>query len=353
MWEKERVSIDDPVSSSVGPGSAIIPAAMPATNMGLSQPMVYPPAGNIQASPEQLDVTEINGQFYEPSSGLTFLHRAYKRLSTQRDEFIPSGLLESESHQPMMQAGDRPFVVDTINSAIHVPERRLARELIAFYFEHCTVTYLLLHRNTTERWLEMMQTNVEAKLHPTHGLGNARAAVVLTCLGIAIFRREKVMKGSDANYDETEALRHSDPYVCAAINLSDSEMGYPKLESAQARILQALYLLQSSRMSKAWFTFGAATQISAVIELHRKQGRVKAQYDYITAQCRKRTFWVAYTIDMYLSVVFGRPRHFHDEDIDQEFPDSVNDEDMTPSGPTAQSKMYDDSYIDGVILHAK
>lgn len=34
-------------------------------------------------------------------------------------------------------------------------------------------------------------------------------------------------------------------------------------------------------------------------------------------ECRKRTFWVAYSLDAYLSAAFGRPRAFHDEDINQ------------------------------------
>ena len=35
---------------------------------------------------------------------------------------------------------------------------------------------------------------------------------------------------------------------------------------------------------------------------------------------------MAYTIDVYLSVVLGRPRHIHDDDVDQSLPDAVRDE---------------------------
>lgn len=48
----------------------------------------------------------------------------------------------------------------------------------------------------------------------------------------------------------------------------------------------------------------------------------------ITNECRKRTFWAAYTLDRYLGVLLGRPRIFQDEDIDQEYPTRVNDEDL-------------------------
>jgi hypothetical protein len=59
-----------------------------------------------------------------------------------------------------------------------------------------------------------------------------------------------------------------------------------------------------------------------------------------------------YTIDKYLAVVFGRPRLYHDDDIDQEYPDRVNDEEMTPQGPSA-SEPTEDCHIDSLIFHAK
>jgi hypothetical protein len=55
---------------------------------------------------------------------------------------------------------------------------------------------------------------------------------------------------------------------------------------------------------------------------------------------------------MYLSVVFGRPRHYHDEDIDQDFPDCVNDEDMTPDAPS-NAEPREDCHVEALIFHAK
>jgi hypothetical protein len=51
----------------------------------------------------------------------------------------------------------------------------------------------------------------------------------------------------------------------------------------------------------------------------------------IDVECRKRVFWAAYTLDNYLSAALGRPRTFHDDDIDQEMPSLVSDEDITCS----------------------
>ena len=56
-------------------------------------------------------------------------------------------------------------------------------------------------------------------------------------------------------------------------------------------------------------------------------------------------------MDKYLGVIFGRPRHYHDDDIDQEFPDIVNDEDMSKIGP--RSAPAEDCHIHSLVCHAR
>ena len=51
--------------------------------------------------------------------------------------------------------------------------------------------------------------------------------------------------------------------------------------------------------------------------------------NHIESESRRRTFWCAYTLDVYLSVSLGRPRSFHDEDIDTELPACVEDHEIT------------------------
>ncbi|KAM0534148.1 hypothetical protein D7B24_004802 [Verticillium nonalfalfae] len=112
-------------------------------------------------------------------------------------------------------------------------------------------------------------------------------------------------------------------------------------------------------MNQAWYIFGSTLPIVSALGLHRRSGGKRGtsgprstSFDYIASQCRKRTFWVAYTIDKYLAVVFGRPRLYHDDDIDQDFPDEVNDEDMTPQGRAAHEPKMD-CQVDSLICHAK
>lgn len=306
-----------------------------------------------RASPD-LDVAEIEGQYFDTTSGLTFLHRAYKKLSTQNNDIAPHIPNASAEDQRLVTVGDRPFKIGT--EALNIPVREDALQLMRFYFDTCVVTYRIFHRQTVFGWLKRLLSNFEEGLPLTNELGHAKAAVVLAILAVVTFRREKIQRVASQGCDE-DALVQSDPFFSAAVDLTDAETGFPRLESTQARLMQVLYLLQTSRMNQGWYVFGRTTQITSAQGLHRRTGRKrngmsKSGVDYISLQCERRTFWVAYMIDKYLSVVFGRPRHYHDEDIDQELPDCINDEDMTPQGPSS-AEPKEDCYVDAVIFHTR
>ncbi|KAF2253741.1 hypothetical protein BU26DRAFT_393568, partial [Trematosphaeria pertusa] len=301
---------------------------------------------------------EVAGQFSDSTSGLSFLHRAWRRLSNNQDSQLMSGALGSSGKDQLLAtAGDNPF---HDQGKPQIPLLPRARELLALYFDVCIATYRMLHRPTVEEWLVTVvrndRSNNEKPLWDS--LSRPKAAIVLSALAIASFHEEKskVSTAETTHFSPVNAepsLQLSDGLFCEAARLTDAETGFPKLESAQARLVQVLYLLMSSRMSQAWYTFGHALQIISALGLHRREDRRRPSYrrDYIEEQCRKRTFWVAYTLDKYLGVIFGRPRHYHDDDIDQGFPDPVNDEDMTLDG--SLDRGTDDCHIESLIFHAK
>lgn len=360
-------------SQIVAMGPADIPGAAPATP-GLSsaspalpeeataaKPDPEPPAAPSRASPE-LDMAEIQGQVLDPTSSVTFLHRAWRRLSRQQTAASDTPAAPAADHtshqQPWMLAGDKPLPQCHPHEPdrIALPRREKTQELLSLYFDVCIATYRFLHRGTTRSWLGSLEWNLRSGKPAWASLGKPRAAIVLTVLAIASIHQEK------------SGCAQS-PRVCAdelfgmASRLTDTETGFPSLESAQARLIQVLYLLTTSRMNRAWYTFGNVVQIIAALGLHRRPKRERGlggggEGDYIRAQCSVRTFWAAYILDQHLGVIFGRPRHYHDEDIDQEFPASVNDELMTAQGPIERSEddygdVGSDCLIDALIFHAK
>ncbi|OHF03057.1 fungal specific transcription factor domain-containing protein [Colletotrichum orchidophilum] len=310
-----------------------------------------------RASPE-LGIAEIQGQVFDPTSGVTFLHRAWKRLSKHESNIVPDELSASTEGQPLMLAGDKPLppVTDEDVTNLSLPDSEELKDLLALYFDLSIATYRVLHRPSVEAWLRTMTTNIRHGKAVWQDIGRARASIVLTVLAIATAHNEK-SKGSHSPEGEALSLARGDQLFCVALQLTERETGLPRLESAQSRLIQVLYLLTTSRMNRAWYTFGNALQIISALGMHRKGAKKRhltpGNSDYIQAQCRMRTFWTSYILDNHLGVIFGRPRHFHDDDIDQDYPDKITDEDMAAQGPIERSEEHSDCHIDALIFHAK
>ncbi|KAK8041343.1 C6 transcription factor [Apiospora phragmitis] len=315
--------------------------------------------------PEEVEAAEVERQDFDPTSGLAFFQRAHQRL--HEPPFL-SGSGGEQTQQLLTSAGDKPLLLGTsANNAILSGDPGLPDfpSLVEFYFETCVVTYrMFAQQRSVMVWARTAQHNAQQGQALAQGLGNAKAAILLAIVAIAILKSDRAQLHASASdsrlWDERPSLQKADRYYSMAASLVETEVGLPCLESTQARLVQVLYLLQTSRMNKAWYLLGTTWHVAAALELHRHQGRKRgsAPPDYITLQGQRRTFWVAYAIDVYLSVVLGRPRHIHDDDVDQELPAAISDEDMGLEGPVLRVDRDEedeetDSNMDSVIAHAQ
>ncbi|PTB61872.1 hypothetical protein BBK36DRAFT_1130765 [Trichoderma citrinoviride] len=312
------------------------------------------PVALSRASPE-LGMAEIQGQVFDPTSSLAFLHRASHRLSAHGSS---QGIDDSRSmaeKQLVFMAGDKPLATEDGGPERQptLPDPEDARALLTLYFDVCIATYRILHRPSTELWLSTMESNLRNGMPVWQTVGPAKAAIIYAVLASARFHREK-SKGYPIK--DCQALRLGDHLFRFSMRLTELEKGYPRLESAQARIVQVLYLLTTSRFNYSWYIFGNALQLISALGLQRRadwRRRHKSAADYIEKQCSLRTFWTAYILDNYLGVVFGRPRHFHDDNIDQDLPDRINDENMSADGPISDSDDRRGCNTDALVFHTR
>ncbi|KAL0944904.1 fungal specific transcription factor domain-containing protein [Colletotrichum truncatum] len=368
VWSANSTGTNRPGPSSGSEEPTVMYRTTETEGQNISVPVVPPQSslrGQVResqgpasrASPE-LGMAEIQGQVFDPTSGVTFLHRAWKRLSKHDSTIVPDDVNASTENQPLMLAGDKPLppITDEDVMNLSLPDSQELQVLLALYFDVCIATYRVLHRPSVESWLKSMVSNLHQGKPFWQDIGRAKASVVLTALSVAAAHSEK-SKGFHSPADEALSLARSDRLFCVALRLTERETGLPRLESAQSRLIQVLYLLTTSRMNRAWYTFGDTLQIVSALGMHRKAAKKRAlasaNSDYIQAQCRIRTFWTAYVLDKYLGVIFGRPRHFHDDDIDQDLPDRIDDEDMAVQGPLERVEEQLDSHIDALICHVK
>ncbi|KAI9046152.1 Zn(II)2Cys6 transcription factor [Aspergillus affinis] len=293
--------------------------------------------------------TDFEGNYFGPASGVSFLNRVWRRLHQDEICTIPDEL-QNESvskNTSVFMFGDKPYS-DYRDTGFVLPPYERALELVNTYFDFSMVTYRFLHRGSVEEWLKQVYQNKISSSNLPSGPMIVRTAIILMIFAVTTLYEEK------RPGNEVDTWNGSERWYSASKYMISMEFGPPRLETVQARLGQCLFLLASSRANECWYAFGTALQLVTALGLHRKcpAKLLKNGNNYLERELRKRIFWSAYTLDKYLSVMFGRPRLLHDEDNDQEFPDEMNDDDMAQDDPERRTGAPDCMMI-ASVLHFK
>ncbi|GKZ23896.1 hypothetical protein AbraIFM66951_010428 [Aspergillus brasiliensis] len=289
-----------------------------------------------------------DGHYWGPSSAHSFLGRVVEDLhATPSSSIAPAQEPDASATVSIFSHGDR--VVPEVQLSEFVwPDQAKAKSLIRRYFEFAAPTYRVLHQPTLHALVQRLYENSSEG----HGIGSqldeASQAIILLLLSTAaMFRVDEDGRMRDADED---GWRKSELYYAQAEHLLSLETGAPTLASVQARFLMVLYLLSSSRAQKAWFVFGTTVQLMMALGLHNRRSRRhrEEQEDLVQQECQRRLVWCSYTLDKYLSVILGRPRLWHDEDLDEDLPTRVNDEDLTRREKRSSRR---DCVMDAPVFH--
>ncbi|KAI1061067.1 hypothetical protein LB507_010121 [Fusarium sp. FIESC RH6] len=266
---------------------------------------------SVQQSPEPSQ-EDLQGHYIGPASGVSFLLRVQKRLH-QAISFSGPGSIFTFGDAPLHNPDYDPTF------CMMLPKED-AQRLVDRYFDFAMPTYRFLHRPTIQEWFVEFYETMGTMRDPN----NAAAKVALLFMILAHAR--VYMPENDRPGPSDLSAR----YYLAADHQLSKESGSIRLTSVQARLLQCYYLGTQSRVNHCWSQFGIVTNLALAIGLNRnKRPGVISGLNHIEVETRRRTFWCAYTLDAYLSVSLGRPRNFHDDDIDTELPACVDDNDIT------------------------
>ncbi|KAJ4506100.1 hypothetical protein HRR90_008674 [Exophiala dermatitidis] len=288
-----------------------------------------------QNSPEPSQ-TDLQGHYIGPASGVSFLLRIQKRLHQAISFTDPNSIFTF---------GDAP---------LHPPEfdpsfcmmlpREDAQRLVNRYFDFAMPTYRFLHRPTVQKWF--------TEFYDTLGImRNPQSAPAKIALLFIVFAQGRVYMPDNDRPGPPDL--HS-RYFLAAEHQLTKERGSIRLTSIQARLTQCYYLLTQSRINHCWSLFGTVSHLGLAIGLNRnRRPDITNGLSPVEAECRRRTFWCAYTLDTYLSVALGRPRSFHDDDIDTELPACVEDDEITSSRVNMSTSSKSQSTMLASIAHIK
>ncbi|OAA67964.1 nonribosomal peptide synthetase-like protein [Niveomyces insectorum RCEF 264] len=331
--------------------------AEPAPPPPAPEPTTAAPSARV--SPEPLQ-TDQQGHYVGPASGVSFLLRVQKRLHDN------VAFAHKAAPTSIFTFGDAPLPADDDDDDdgdneggwgrfggsqsasfpfLFLLTRASADQLLARYFSFAVPTHRFLHQPTVEAWLDEFYEGKGRRLAGRGGGGNgtkagrddARRARVAVLFMVFAQARD-YMPPSAVRPDMDTSAR----YYRTAEQLLATETGAVRLASVQARLCQCFYLLSQSRINHCWSLFGTTAHLALAIGLNRNRradpagaaGAVAGGtggtggLGFVDVECRRRTFWCAYSLDNYLSAALGRPRTFHEEDIDQELPSIVDDGDL-------------------------
>ncbi|KAI9879284.1 MAG: hypothetical protein M1830_009014 [Pleopsidium flavum] len=108
-----------------------------------------------------------------------------------------------------------------------------------------------------------------------------------------------------------------------ALDLCENDIGLVHIEEAQAWILVTFYEFLRTNYRRGWISAGRAFRLVQLLRLHEvdspknKIGQLNAvaNEDWIATEEKRRTYWVAYCLDRFVSVRNGWPLTLNEEVI--------------------------------------
>ncbi|KAI0811337.1 transcriptional regulatory protein GAL4 [Xylaria sp. FL0064] len=266
---------------------------------------------SVRSSPEP-SCDDTQGQYIGPTSGVAFLLRVQERLHQA---------ISKSQASTIFTFGDAPLQPpDFMPSFCMMLPRNDAQRLLDRYFEFAMPTYRFLHRPQVQ--------NLFNEFYDTLGvMRDIDNAPANTALLFMVFAQARVyMPEQDLPGPPDLSTR----YFLAAEHQLTKERGPIRLTSVQARLTQCYYLLTQSRINHCWSLFGTVSHLILALGLNRttRHEKTNDELRVVEVECRRRTFWCAYTLDVFLSVALGRPRTFHDDDINAELPACLDDDEL-------------------------
>jgi hypothetical protein len=146
---------------------------------------------SLRDSPEPV-VTDFEGNYLGPASGVSFLNRVWSRLHQDESSAIP-GELQDESvsrNTSVFKFGDKPYS-NYREDGFTLPPFEKALELVGIYFDFSMVTYRFLHRGSVEEWLKQVYADNICIANPPTGVMVARTAIILMIFAVGTLYEEQ------------------------------------------------------------------------------------------------------------------------------------------------------------------
>ncbi|KAL7664516.1 Zn(2)-C6 fungal-type domain-containing protein [[Candida] zeylanoides] len=241
------------------------------------------------------------------------------------------------SPTPKLERQSSVSSADDMNSIgreikIILPSKEVALKLIYTTWNEACVLFRFYHRPSLLTEVDLLYS-----LDPVNYTDRQQKFLpfiysVLAC-GSLFSKQRTRTHVQDLDSSSNEALEDDGfRYFMAARKLIDiTNVG--DIISIQTIVMMVLYLQCSARLSTCYSYIGIALRSALKEGLHRNlsifQKSKKTKLTYIEIDTRKRLFYTIYKMDIYINSLLGLPRSIKEDEFDQEYPEELDDENIT------------------------
>jgi len=265
--------------------------------------------------------------YHGNSSGYTFMR---KFRSTFGVDFLPNDRPIENRNLAHVQGSPGSFHSSPFEAGMSLsndlPSKDVAIELCRNAIDDCCALQRPLHQPTFFRRLNSIYSldpenyaNEHTKFLPL-----LYSAMAVGCL----FGRTDDEKNELDKKGYKTAIEQGYQYFHIAKSMLDIT-DCRDLLSIQAVMFMILFLQGTAKLATCYAYVGVALRACCRLGMHRK---LTGKFNVLEQEERKRLFWQVRKLDMYVGAMLGLPMMLSDDDIDQDLPFEVLDEQITENG---------------------
>ncbi|KAE8393611.1 fungal-specific transcription factor domain-containing protein [Aspergillus alliaceus] len=186
-------------------------------------------------------------------------------------------------------------------SAVTVLTDLMKRDLVQLYFDRVHPVVPILNQAKTCAWSLDPYSMSQYQLCLQHAMWT-----------VSMAQSAQYDHIRDRLYSETRAMLN-------ALDLEDSAMGVCQIEQVQAWLLLTFYEFSRTNYRRGWITAGRAFRLVQLLQLYDldnpNTAKIGPGEDFVELEERRRTFWVAYCLDRFVSIGNGSPLTLNEEVI--------------------------------------
>ncbi|EXK25929.1 hypothetical protein FOMG_17453 [Fusarium oxysporum f. sp. melonis 26406] len=245
------------------------------------------------------------------TTGVHFISQAEQQLQLfhMHKDALPSCAYGLYLHSPWGASVHSPAspVVDII---AQLPPNTI--EIVEATIDRWTPLYPIVHKSSTIDAIHGLLSSYQSRGYDVVILYQTLALLALGMIG----------QKRDCIQQHNHFLCASEPFYMISTTLLERVIGQPCLQSLQGLVIIQIYVQLSGRYSTASHISGLATRLAQTLGLHRHSDRFK--FDPLETELRRRAWWCQYSLDAFSSAYHGMPRLIRDQDVDTDFPTSVD-----------------------------